>query len=296
MVEKVKTGTLGRGLSALFGEDAEETAAAVGGRTRDVTPDQLFPSPLQPRRQFAEDALADLAASIAERGVLQPLLVREAPDGRFEIIAGERRWRAAQRAGVHELPVLLCEFSDREVLEVALIENLQRQDLTPIEEATGYKRLMEEFSHTQEALATAVGKSRSHVANMMRLLALPEPVREMLEDGRLSTGHARALLGMDNATELARQVARKGLSVRQTEKLVKKPARAKRQSQPTQIATEKDVDTLALERDLQNLLGLKVDIAFTGEAGGSVTLHYSTLDQLDDILRRLNSDGGNTAF
>ena len=204
----------------------------------------------------------------------------------YEIIAGERRWRAAQAASLHEVPVIIRDLSDREALEVALIENLQRQDLSPLEEAEGYRRLMDDFSHTQEELAKTVGKSRSHVANMMRLLALPEPVKQMLDGGELTAGHARALLTSSDPVGLARQVVAKGLNVRQTEKLVQKaPAKP---APRTAVAAGKDADLVALENDLSGLLGLKVAIELQGQ-GGALTIHYGTLEQLDAILHRLTN-------
>lgn len=293
---------LGRGLSALLGEEDEEVAVAAsgddagavhpgpGGTTQLIAITDLRPSPFQPRSNFDDDAIDDLAASIREKGIIQPILVRASSTGEttYEIIAGERRWRAAQRAQLHEVPVLVREFDDRETAEIALIENLQRQDLSPLEEAEGYNRLMSEFSHTQEALGQALGKSRSHIANSLRLLGLPVPIKQMLSDKVLSSGHARALLGADNAVELAGQIVKKGLNVRQAEKLVKtdggKAARPKRSSGGA--SAEKDPDTVALERDLSNMLGLAVNIDFDG-AAGKISIRYETLEQLDDILQRL---------
>lgn len=234
------------------------------------------------------DAIAELASSIVEKGVLQPLLARPHPDraDQFEIIAGERRWRAAQQAKLHEVPVLVRDFTDVEALEVGLIENLQRQDLSPIDEAQGYQRLLDEFHHTQEKLADVVGKSRSHVANTLRLLNLSEDVRSMVENGSLSAGHARALLGLENATALARKTVSEGLSVRQVEKLAREAQAPKK---AVTIKPAKDADTVALEKTLSNALGLKVDIK-SGKNGGSLTIHYKTLDQLDSILHRIHSD------
>ena len=301
MSEAKKRG-LGRGLSALLGEEDEEVAVAAsgdsaeaahpgpGGTTQHIAITDLKPSPFQPRSNFDDDAIDDLAASIREKGIIQPILVRASSTGEttYEIIAGERRWRAAQRAQLHEVPVLVREFDDRETAEIALIENLQRQDLSPLEEAEGYNRLMSEFSHTQEALGQALGKSRSHIANSLRLLGLPAPIKQMLSDKVLSSGHARALLGAENAVELAGQIVKKGLNVRQAEKLVKtdggKAARPKKSS--GSAANEKDPDTVALERDLSNMLGLAVNIDFDG-ASGKISIRYDTLEQLDDILQRL---------
>jgi ParB family chromosome partitioning protein len=281
--------TLGRGLSALFGEETEDYAALDRVRQAKMVPiEHVRPGRFQPRRHFDEEAMQALVASMKERGVLQPLLVRRHPEApnMYEIVAGERRWRAAQSAGLHEIPVLIRDLEDRDALEVALIENIQRQDLSPLEEAEGYRRLMEEFNHTQEDLAKAVGKSRSHVANMLRLLALPDPVKDLVEQGTISAGHARALIGADNVAELAAEVARRGLNVRQTEQLAQ-TAKPSRRPATAPAATTKDPDTAALERELGNLLGLRVDIEFEGR-GGSLTIHYRTLDQLDDVLRRLN--------
>lgn len=302
MSEAKKRG-LGRGLSALLGEEDEDVGAAVaggnenaahpgpGGTTQLIAITDLKPSPFQPRSNFDDEAIDDLAASIRQKGIIQPILVRASSTGEttYEIIAGERRWRAAQRAQLHEVPVLVRDFDDRETAEIALIENLQRQDLSPLEESEGYSRLMSDFSHTQEALAQALGKSRSHIANSLRLLTLPAPIKQMLSDRVLSPGHARALLGADNAIELATHIVRKGLNVRQTEKLVKtdggKTARQKKSSSTRGI--EKDPDTVALERDLSNMLGLAVNIDFDG-AGGKISVRYETLEQLDDILKRLS--------
>jgi ParB family chromosome partitioning protein len=287
---------LGRGLAALFGEEKQDYAELDRVRsTRKVTVGQLRPGRFQPRRRFDDEALGTLVDSIREKGVLQPLLVRrlEGEADRFEIIAGERRWRAAQLAQVHEVPVVVRELSDAEALEVALVENIQRQDLTPLEEAEGYQRLMAEFSHTQEDLSRAVGKSRSHVANMMRLLNLPEKVKTMLDDGRLSAGHARALLNAPDPLAIAEEVVAKGLSVRETERLAQsgKAPRARKGSakKSAMPASAKDADTRALERDLSLLLGLKVSIDLKGETG-DISIHFETLEQLDDVLHRLKRD------
>lgn len=302
MTEAKKRG-LGRGLSALLGEEDDDVGAAVaggnesiahpgpGGTTQLIAITDLKPSPFQPRSNFDDEAIDDLAASIRQKGIIQPILVRASSTGEttYEIIAGERRWRAAQRAQLHEVPVLVRDFDDRETAEIALIENLQRQDLSPLEESEGYSRLMSDFSHTQEALAQALGKSRSHIANSLRLLTLPAPIKQMLSDRVLSPGHARALLGADNAVELANQIVKKGLNVRQTEKLVKsdggKTARQKKPS--SERISNKDPDTVALEHDLSNMLGLAVNIDFDG-AGGKISVRYETLEQLDDILKRLS--------
>ncbi|SBW09010.1 Chromosome-partitioning protein ParB [uncultured Alphaproteobacteria bacterium] len=282
MSEEPKRRNLGRGLSALLGDDPVPAETPQAPQRLPVS--ALTPSPFQPRQTFDEGALDELAASVAERGVLQPLLVRPAPgmNGIYEIIAGERRWRAAQRAQVHDVPVMVREMDDREVAEVALVENLQRQDLNALEEADGYRRLQEEFHHTQEDLAKAVGKSRSHVANTLRLLGLPEAVKEMVQAGDLSAGHARALLGNPRAIELARDIVAKGLNVRQTERLAKSAPKSGAPRAPK----AKDADCAALERDLTTLLGLKVSIDVHG-AGGRLSIQYQNLEQLDDLLQRL---------
>jgi ParB family chromosome partitioning protein len=293
MIDEPRKG-LGRGLSALLGEDVEAPASRDQRRATHAVPiEQLSPGKYQPRQRFDDEELASLVESVRSKGILQPILVRRDPllADSYEIIAGERRWRAAQRAQLHEVPVIVREFSDEETLEIALIENLQRENLSPIEEANAFQRLMDEFSHTQEVLAKTVGKSRSSVANTLRLLTLPLTVQVHVDTGALSAGHARALVGNDDAEKLAGEIIRKGLSVRQTEELVQSPqgglsARPKR-------ASAKDPDTIALEHDLSNMLGLRVAIKFRGDGakGGSVSINYSTLDQLDDILQRLNQGG-----
>jgi ParB family chromosome partitioning protein len=268
------------GLSALLGGAPD--LLGDGGRpdAQHVPIEFLRPSPVQPRRRFGEAELEGLARSIRDQGVLQPLLVRPAAGAAgYEIVAGERRWRAAQRAGLHELPVVVRELSDRAALELALVENLQRQDLGPLEEAEAYRRLIEEFGHSQEELGRALGRSRSHIANMMRLLGLPPAVRAMVEDGSLSAGHARALLAATAPERLALKVATEGLSVRQTEALVRRS-----NAGPPRPAS--DADIAMLERDLSQRLGLRVAIRRSGR-GGSVTLRFSRLEQLDALLRRL---------
>jgi ParB family chromosome partitioning protein len=283
---------LGRGLSALLGEDEADLVELDKVRSsKTVAVELIHPGRFQPRHGFDEDRINDLVESIKEKGILQPILVRRDPENRnhYEIIAGERRWRAAQLAQLHEVPVIVKDLSDGEALEVALVENLQRQDLSPLEEADGYRRLMDEFEHTQEDLAKAVGKSRSHVANMMRLLGLPDAVKEMVEKGQLTAGHARALLAAGDPIVVARKVAAKGLNVRQTEKLVQAESGAKGKKTPAgKSGKGVDADTAALERDLGNLLGLKVNIKFHGQGGGQLIIHYSSLEQLDDVLHRLS--------
>ncbi|TWA84275.1 chromosome segregation DNA-binding protein [Azospirillum brasilense] len=290
--------SLGRGLSALFGEAAEDYSALDKVRqSKQVPIEFIHPGKYQPRRTFDDEALQGLVESIRDKGILQPLLVRRDPEttNSYELIAGERRWRAAQIAGLHEVPVVIRELSDREALEIALIENIQRQDLTPLEEAEGYKRLMEEFEHTQEDLARSVGKSRSHVANMMRLLALPDPVKGMVQEGALSAGHARALLTSSDPVSVAREVVKRGLNVRQTEDLMRGSAPVKTKKAgggrggAATDPTLKDVDLVNLEEEISARIGLKVAITPQGK-GGSITIHYQTLDQLDDVLRRLGGE------
>jgi ParB family transcriptional regulator, chromosome partitioning protein len=269
---------LGMGLSALLGG-----AAAPMEGVRTVPIEFLRPSALQPRRYFGEDELSALADSIRAKGVMQPLLVRRlANDDQYEIVAGERRWRAAQLAGRHELPVVVYALSDREALEVALLENVQRQDLTPLEEAEGYRRLIDDFGHTQDELARSLGKSRSHIANLIRLLGLPGPLRAMLESGQLSAGHARALLGARDPMPLAREVVARALNVRQTEALV----RNERPAIKTAAARQRDADTIALERDLSSRLGLPVRLQ-PKAGGGTLSIGYRSLEQLDELVRRL---------
>jgi len=287
---------LGRGLSALLGEDQSDLVELDKVRSsKTVAVELIHPGRFQPRHGFDEDRINDLVESIKEKGILQPILVRRDSENRnhYEIIAGERRWRAAQLAQLHEVPVIVKDLSDGEALEVALVENLQRQDLSPLEEADGYRRLMDEFEHTQEDLAKAVGKSRSHVANMMRLLGLPDAVKEMVEKGQLTAGHARALLAAGDPIAVARKVAAKGLNVRQTEKLVQAESGDKgKKTHADKSHKGVDADTAALERDLGNLLGLKVNIKFHGQGGGQLIIHYTSLEQLDDVLHRLSQPRG----
>lgn len=277
---------LGRGLSALLGDDGAEPTASEAGRTpRFVSLDLLRPGRFQPRRRFGQEEMDSLEASIREKGVIQPILVRKTTDQAYEIIAGERRWRAAQRAGLHELPVVVRELTDREALEIALVENVQRADLSPIEEALGYQRLMTEFDHTQEQLSKVVGKSRSHVANLLRLLDLPPGVKTLLDGGKITAGHARALLGVEDAETLARQIVTRNLNVRQTERLTQL---GKKRNARKQTLSAKDTDTLALERELSALLGLKVTLKPSGKAG-DLTIRYESLEQLDDVVQRLSA-------
>lgn len=279
---------LGRGLSTLIPETSVEfkSDGTEAGKTLPI--EQLKPSPLQPRRRFSEEELKGLAESIRTKGVMQPLLVRASGNGSndYEIVAGERRWRAAQLAGIHELPVIVRELSDRETLEVALLENIQREDLSPLEEAEGYRRLIDDFGHTQQELADGLGKSRSHVANLLRLLSLPGDVRVMVEENLLTAGHARALLNADDPLSLANMIVKRGLNVRQTEMMVRLQKTGDRQLKPSSKNLEKDPDTLALEQEMSTLLGLKVKLAPKGK-GGAVTIAYRSLDQLDGLLQRL---------
>jgi ParB family transcriptional regulator, chromosome partitioning protein len=285
---RAKRPPLGRGLAALFGETggrpADETADARVSGAQTVPIETIRPSPFQPRRRFGEAELDGLAQSIREKGVVQPLLVR--PVGGtvadFELVAGERRWRAAQLVGLHEVPVVIRSIGDSEVIEIALVENLQREDLSPLEEAEAYSRLAREFGRSQASLADAVGKSRSHVANTLRLLSLPASVRRSLEDGMLSAGHARALLGAPEPAALAEQVMRRGLNVRATEALVRRRAA----QPPPRPHRGRDADALALEQEVATALGLRVTLT-QKRRGGRLTLHYTSLDQLDRVLELL---------
>jgi ParB family chromosome partitioning protein len=280
---------LGRGLSSLLGDNIREEpvtgASDAGSGLRMLPVSALTPHPDQPRRHFDDEALDELARSISARGMIQPIFVR--PHGKgYQIVAGERRWRAAQRARLHEVPVVVRELSDVETLEVALIENIQREDLNAIEEAEGYARLISEFGHTQEVLGKIVHKSRSHVANLLRLLELPGPVRQMVVEGSIDMGHARALVGAADPEKLAREVVAKGLSVRDTERLARE---AKPTARRGGEGGMRNADITALENRLGDVLGLNVRITF-GPKGGSLTLAYSTLDQLDMVCQRLSGE------
>lgn len=281
---------LGRGLAALIGEmdkpaaETEQTRTAADGKA----PIELIGrNPRNPRRVFSEDDLKDLAQSIREHGVVQPVVVRPAPGqaGQYEIIAGERRWRAAQMAGLTEVPILVREVDDRVALELAIVENVQRSDLNPVEEAMGYQQLIEDHSYTQADLAQVIGKSRSHVANTLRLLKLPDDVRTMLVNGELSAGHARTLVTADDPTGLAHRIVRDGLSVRQAEALQHAPEKGSASKGQTP-KPQKDADTLALERLVGDALGMKVIIDHDAK-GGVVRISYKNLDQLDEVCRRL---------
>ncbi len=282
-----KRGGLGRGLSALMADVAleQQGAAPSKGPIVKLPVEKLVANPDQPRRYFDETALAELAASIREKGVIQPLVVR-AKGELYEIVAGERRWRAAQRAQVHEVPVVVRDFTDTEVLEIAIIENVQRADLNAVEEAQGYRALIERFGHTQEKLAEVLGKSRSYIANLLRLLNLPEDVQTLVRDGKISAGHARALVTADDSSALARKVVTEGLSVRQVEALMKRPASG---STAKPRPKSKDSDTQALENDLSAALGMKVSIEYDGGGKGRISVAYRTMEQLDKLCSILGT-------
>jgi ParB family transcriptional regulator, chromosome partitioning protein len=287
MAEEPIRSRLGRGLASLIGDMGAETNPPPerprAGQRR-VAIEFLHPNPRNPRRHFAAAELDELALSIKERGVIQPIAVRPAPGatGMFEIIAGERRWRAAQRAGIHDVPVVVLEVSDAEALELAIIENVQREDLNALEEANGYQALGDEFKYSQDDIAKVVGKSRSHVTNMLRLLKLPESVQTLVRRGELQAGHARALIGHPHAEALARDIVARGLNVRQVEMLVREQPASRAPRKPV----VKDADTAALEKRLTDALGLKVAIDHKGEHG-SVHIAYRDLEQLDEIVKRL---------
>jgi len=315
MAKVVRKG-LGRGLSALLGDDrpviedpvvpvtADDTSTSAGsggigdpakrGAGRRTLPIEFLERNVgQPRYHFNEAALEELALSIKEKGLLQPILVRQVGPNKYQIVAGERRWRAAQKAGIHEVPVVVRELTDAEVLEVAIVENIQREDLSAIEEAVGYSKLIEEFGHTQEAVSKIVGKSRSHITNLLRLLNLPQKVRDLVDNGRLSMGHARALLSAPDPVSLAGKVVAEGMSVRQTEAAAKSRKPSKRQPRPGGHISgtgSKDADTVALEKDLSAALSMKVSIEHKGE-GGTVTVSYKTLEDLDDLCSKLGVCG-----
>ncbi|MGQ4274304.1 ParB/RepB/Spo0J family partition protein [Terrihabitans sp. B22-R8] len=278
---------LGRGLAALLGDvgDDETTARPRAGQKR-VPVEFLRPNARNPRKNFTEDELEDLVNSVREKGIVQPILVRSVSNepGSYEIIAGERRWRAAQRAGLHDVPVVVLEVSDREALELAIIENVQRADLNAVEEAAGYEALIASYNYSQSDLAKIIGKSRSHIANTMRLLKLPQDIQHAVREGELSAGHARALLSLDDPSAIARKVIEQGLSVRDVESLVQSAAPSERRTARARAA--KDGDTVALERELTDLLGLTVSIDHKS-GSGRLSIRYENLDQLDGICRRL---------
>jgi ParB family chromosome partitioning protein len=291
MDKKTERRGLGRGLSALMADVAVEADPVSPDRPRRpdmvVPVEKLIPNPDQPRRDFQPEALQELASSIRQKGVIQPLIVRSLSDGRYEIVAGERRWRAAQLAQLHELPVIVRDFTDAEVIEVAIIENIQRADLNAIEEALAFRQLMEKFGHTQEKLAEALSKSRSHIANLLRLLNLPEDVQAHVREGRLSAGHARALITMPNASEVARTVIARNLSVRETENLGKSPDAKTKSSGPRAKGIDKDADTRALENDLSAALNMAVSIEH-GAGGGTLQIRYKSLEDLDFLCAALS--------
>lgn len=296
---------LGRGLNALFGDVAVEAPVLAspgsamraepvsGDAVQHVPVGAIRPLPGQPRRHFDETAIAELAESIAARGLLQPIIVRRDSDGSgFQLVAGERRWRAAQRAGMHQIPALVRDLDDAATYEIALVENIQRQDLNAIEEASAYRKLIEDFGHNQEALAKLVGKSRSHVANLMRLLDLPGGVQALIGDGSLAMGHARALIGVDAAEAIARRVVKEGLSVRAVEALVRegKGGGRKPPLEYKSMDGRRDPDIVAVERHLSELLGIGVAIHYAGAGKGALTLKFASLDQLDMICQRLSGE------
>lgn len=282
---QVQKRRLGRGLAALIGDDTTEEAVVQDIRSlRHVPIELLHPNPNNPRKHFAEEELESLAKSLKDKGLLQPLVVRPRNDGSFEIVAGERRWRASQRAGLHEIPVLIRELGDRETLEIALIENVQRSDLNPLEEARAYRQLIEQYQYTQLQLADGIGKSRSHIANTMRLLTLPNSILKQIEDGSLTAGHARSLIATESPEDLAEKIIALKLSVRQTEDLARKNSTT---STPNP-KPEKDPDTRALEKELSQALGLSVSLKHKGKTGGTVLISYKTLDQLDEVSRRIS--------
>ena len=287
---QVQKRRLGRGLAALIGDDTTEEAIVQDARSlRHVPVELLHPNPHNPRKHFAEEDLESLAKSLKDKGLLQPLVVRPRADGSFEIVAGERRWRASQRAGIHELPVLIRELDDRETLEIALIENIQRSDLNALEEARAYRQLMDQYSYTQQQLADSIGKSRSHIANTMRLLSLPEAIQHQIENGKLTAGHARSLVASEYPAEMADQIIKLGLTVREAEDLARKKLVAPEQKS---FATEKDADTRALEKTLSEALGLSTLIKHKGSGGGSVLINYKSLDQLEEVIRKLTAQVG----
>ncbi|MER9404942.1 ParB/RepB/Spo0J family partition protein [Mesorhizobium caraganae] len=294
MNEDLSRKRLGRGLAALIGEidrpaAAEKPAANADGK---VPIEFLSPNPKNPRRHFGDADLTDLAQSIREHGVVQPVVARPSPTqaGRYEIIAGERRWRAAQRAGLTEIPIIVRDVNDRTALELAIIENVQRTDLNPVEEALGYQQLVDDHGYTQADLGNVIGKSRSHVANTLRLLKLPDVIRDMLVDGALSAGHARTLVTAQDPAGLAKQIVEEGLSVRQAEALAQMPAGGTPpKAKPAQGGSDKDADTLALEKLMTDTIGMIVTIEHKGK-GGAIRVNYRTLEQLDELCRRLKDE------
>jgi ParB family chromosome partitioning protein len=281
---------LGRGLAALIGDVGGETQAVERGsrHQRKVPIEFLRPNPRNPRKTFSEAELDEFAASIGKRGIIQPIAVRNLGADRFEIIAGERRWRAAQRAGLHEVPVVVLDVTDGESLEIAIVENVQRTDLNPLEEAAGYQMLATEFNHSQDEIAKVTGKSRSHVANTIRLLKLPDAVKAYINAGKLTAGHARMLVGQPNAEELAEEIVKRDLNVRQVEQMARQSG-PKQGREAKRLGRKKDADTEALEQRLADALGLNVTIAHRDNGSGTLEVRYRTLEQLDEVVRRLES-------
>ena len=292
MADDAARSRLGRGLASLIGDVGAESQSneRVSRSQRKVPIEHVRANPRNPRKLFSDAELSELSASIRERGIIQPIVVRARASDNFEIIAGERRWRAAQRANLHEVPIVVLDVTDGEALELAIIENVQRTDLNPLEEATGYQSLANEFNHSQDDIAKVVGKSRSHIANTLRLLKLPETVKAYINSGKLTAGHARALINHPDPEAAARDIVEKGLNVRQVEALGQEQALAKGKTISTRAraSASKDADTLALEQRLSDALGLVVGIDHRGQ-GGVLRVRYRTLDQLDDVIRRLES-------
>jgi ParB family chromosome partitioning protein len=293
MAEEGTRSRLGRGLAALIGDVGDESSVERPRAQRRLPTSALRPNARNPRRSFAAAELEELAASLRERGIIQPIVVRPlrgVPDG-YEIVAGERRWRAAQRAGLHEVPVVVIEATDAEALQLAIIENVQRADLNPLEEAEGYRALMEEFHNSQEEIAKIVGKSRSYIANTLRLLKLPNAVKAYIEDGKLTAGHARMLIGEANAEQLAQDIVARDLNVREVEAMARERAQksGKKQTNGRRAhgAAAKDADTLAAEKRLTDALGLTVSIDQRRGGGGTLSIRYRDFDQLDDVIQRL---------
>jgi ParB family chromosome partitioning protein len=293
MAEEGTRSRLGRGLAALIGEvDGESSSVERPRGQRRLATTSLRPNARNPRRVFSNSELDELVASLRERGIIQPIIarpVRGAAD-MYEIIAGERRWRAAQRAGLHEVPVVIVEATDAEALQMAIIENVQRADLNPLEEAEGYRALMEEFGNSQDEIAKIIGKSRSHVANTLRLLKLPDAVKAHIHNGKLDAGHARTLIGLPNAAELAEEIITRGLNVRQVEAMAREAgqsgAKGRTNGRKSHTRAEKNANMIALEKRISDALGLVVSVDHR-DRGGVLTIRYRNLDQLDDVLRRL---------
>jgi ParB family chromosome partitioning protein len=291
MADDAGRSRLGRGLAALMGDVGLETKTVEQGRNQRRVPIEfLRPNPRNPRRNFVETELDELAASMRERGIIQPIVVRpvRGASDSYEIIAGERRWRAAQRAGLHVVPIVPLDVNDDEALQLAIIENVQRADLNPLEEAAGYQSLASEFGHSQDAVAKMVGKSRSHVANTLRLLKLPASVQGYIGEGKISAGHARMLVGQPDPERLAREIMERGLNVRQVEAMAQERAQASGKATKTHQRSIKDPDTAALENRLSDALGLAVTIDHRGQ-GGVLSIRYRAVEQLDDVIRRLEN-------